>query len=270
MNTETTETSAEAIAQSQKEKVDAALARIGRAIGTRRGILSLRQDDVSELTGIHSSRLSRIEGGKLDSRMSSIIIVLDALGLLDQMLDALPVCQDEDAPQRVCLSDTPVGNIAAKPLTVTQMMAFYEREPSIEMPVTTSASYALRRNGFAIRRSEHPTFGLVNYATHLDNARYSELAYDTETGPVGGYRHLKVVVASSLLSEELSDASSMMTDQIKEAINAVVDVYRIHVTELVVDSKATAHAAMIHDEHIESVFIYDKICEAINEGVWLK
>ena len=268
MTTETNDIGTIVSTRSSEEIVADAMMQIGRAINSRRTLLNLRQSDIEQSTGIAASRVSRIENATLDTRLSTLIVILNSIGLLERVLESFSVVITDDMKKRVLLSDN-ISDKANKPLTTNQFLALYDHNPLVEAPVATRASMELRKRGFAIRRVEHPILGPINYATAVDNAMYSENIYHTETGSIGGYRYIQVEVAGRCLTDEQADYAPLLLKRIRDAINNAITGYQIRVNELSLNPDATAHLVTLFDEPIESVFIYDKICEVINSGEWL-
>lgn len=54
---------------------------LGRSIATRRKLLGLTQEELAALAGVSTRFLSSLEGGKPTARLSTVLAVLDALGL---------------------------------------------------------------------------------------------------------------------------------------------------------------------------------------------
>ena len=268
MTTETNDTTTPVTSQAPEQIVADAMTQIGRAINSRRTLLGLRQSDIEERTSIAASRVSRIEAAKLDTRLSTLILILDSVGMLDDVLEAFSVVMSNDMKKRVMQSEG-LADRATKPLTTNQFLALYDHDPLVEAPVATRASLELRRRGFAIRRVSHPILGPINYATAVDNAMYSEETYHTETGTIGGFRYIQVEAAGQCLTDEQNDAAPLLLGKIRALINEAIVGYQIRVNEIALNESATAHLVTLNDEPIESVFIYDKICDVINNGEWL-
>lgn len=269
MTSDTHEADLDSKAIDRAEIIDRAIKHIGHAIAVRRSLLAIRQADLSDRTGIQSTQISRVESGVTNARLSTIIVLLDELGLLSGVLDALPA--DGDTPgHRVISSNTSdVAEKAIKPLSTSQFMALYDYDPSVEAPVASRAGLEIRKRGFAVRRVESPTLGTISYATAIANAKYSENVYFTEEGQVGGFKHLSVVIAGRAMSAELIDSAPILIDNIKELINNTIEGLKLRIVSLTIDTEATAHVVKLKDEIIESAYIYDKICDVINAGAWL-
>lgn len=54
---------------------------LGRSIAVRRKLLGLTQEELAALAGVSTRFLSSLEGGKPTARLSTVLSVLDALGL---------------------------------------------------------------------------------------------------------------------------------------------------------------------------------------------
>lgn len=54
---------------------------LGRSIAARRKSLGLTQEELAALAGVSTRFLSSLEGGKPTARLSTVLAVLDALGL---------------------------------------------------------------------------------------------------------------------------------------------------------------------------------------------
>lgn len=54
---------------------------LGRSIAARRKELGLTQEELAALAGVSTRFLSSLEGGKPTARLSTVLAVLDALGL---------------------------------------------------------------------------------------------------------------------------------------------------------------------------------------------
>lgn len=54
---------------------------LGRGIAARRKELGLTQEELAALAGVSTRFLSSLEGGKPTARLSTVLAVLDALGL---------------------------------------------------------------------------------------------------------------------------------------------------------------------------------------------
>ena len=54
---------------------------LGRGIAVRRKELALTQEELAALAGVSTRFVSSLEGGKPTARLSTVLAVLDALGL---------------------------------------------------------------------------------------------------------------------------------------------------------------------------------------------
>lgn len=273
MTTVTNETELGEQFEIRQRTIDKALKHIGEAVHIRRSLLGIRQSDLQERTGIQSSQISRVESGVVNIRLSTIITLLDELGLLDSVLNALPIKDGNEVGERVC---TPAqtdmtAEAAMRPLSVGQFLTMFDHDPSVELPVSTRASIELRKRGFAARQCEHPKLGVISYVTSMENALYSEHEYLVDGGTtVGGYKHLSLVVAGKAMRNDvMTDAAPLLLSNIIERVNAVVDTLKLRVVSAVFDADSTAHVVTLNDEVIDSVYVYDKICDVINAGEWL-
>jgi transcriptional regulator with XRE-family HTH domain len=68
--------------------MDAAVARFSHALAAARRDANLTQEQLSDLSGIHPTEVSRIERGQRDVRISTVARLAQALGLTPgQLLD---------------------------------------------------------------------------------------------------------------------------------------------------------------------------------------
>lgn len=251
--------------------VQHALKHIGRAIHVRRSLLGIRQTDLGERTGLQGSQISRVESASSSARLSTIVVLLDELGLLNDVLAALPVDSGDDVGERVGMprsTNTQACDAANKLLSTGRFLAVFDHDPSVELPVSSRASIELRRRGFAVRLCDHESLGSINYVTSIANAQYSEHKYLIEGGEIGGYKHLSVVVAGKPLSDEQADVAPMVLNVIADKINDVIDGFKLRVTSIEFDAEATAHVVTTNGKAIESAYIYDKVCDVINSAEW--
>ena|ERR1700688_3491181 len=62
---------------------------------------ALSQEALSDLTGLHRTEIGKIEQGTVEPRLTTLLILAEALGVrLDELIDGLPVPQErKPSPQ---------------------------------------------------------------------------------------------------------------------------------------------------------------------------
>lgn len=256
--------------EGSEERINNAIQRIGRAIEVRRKTLGLRQSDLSDKTGIGTTKISKIESGTSNYYLTTALNILDKLGLLDNMLDALP-SSDSPVPGRVSQADR--GNASAalysKLMTVSQFELLSGHDSTVIAPVSAPSAVFLRKKGFATRPIKHDELGNCFLAASVDHVRYDENVWDTAASAVGGFKQVSVTVALSQLSEKRADVAPMMCEAIRQHLNQRLERFTVYVRELIVSDSDSSHIVELNGQPIDSVYIYEKICESVDHGEWI-
>lgn len=258
------------------EVIQQAMTHIGRAIEMKRKVLGLRQSDLAEMSGVPSAKISKVETASGNSYLSTILSLLDSVGLLNAVLDSLPSPDEEVSMKTRIRQPHPVEKQrlesyerATKLFSASQFEALITVDPNALVPVGAPAASRLRKRGYATRKYEHQVLGSCYLAATVDSVRHSQFIFDTEQGSIGGYKYLDITVAVSMLSEKTADMIDVVGNQLIDYLNKQIDSFRIYITSLNFDHEATAHVVKMNDAPIESVYIYEKICNLIDGEQWI-
>lgn len=242
------------------ESVDFALKYIADGIACRRKSLSIRQADL----GLDPSRLSKLENGK-DGMVSTLLIVLDNMDMLDDFLEALPFDEAVTSKrQRVRLKSQDRFEIESnvlkvgEPLSSKAFKTMISKHPDKDIPVVLRAANILRSEGYAIRL-ERDGDNSTYLATTIEAAKTSEKVYMTADGEIGGKKHLSITLSAGIIGKDMNSSKSIWRDAFISRVSELLEPYSALVVDVKVANNAKEHTVRHNTKIIKNSFIAESI-----------